>query len=104
MDTERPEALKGIIKTSKQLDMFNLGIWAGEKVIKIRKMKKTPQSKLFYEGNDMDEYTLMDLGLCAYYANPQNKHIAKQSWMEITRKGKDAINREQAKKNLEWVK
>jgi len=103
MDTERPEALKGIIRISKQLDMFNVGLWAGEKAIKMRKIKRTPQSKLFYEGNDINEHVLMDLGLCAYYANPQNKRIAKQAWMEITRKGKDAMNVNQAKKNLEWM-
>ena len=103
MDTERTEALKGIIKISKQLDMFNVGLWAGEKAIKMRKIKRTPLSKLFYEGNNIDEYTLMDLGLCAYYANPANKRIAKQAWMEITRKGKDAMNVNQAEKNLKWI-
>jgi len=103
MDTERTEALKGIIKISKQLDMFNVGLWAGEKAIKMRKIKRTPLSKLFYEGNNIDEYTLMDLGLCAYYANPANKRIAKQAWLEITRKGKDVMNVNQAEKNLEWI-
>jgi len=59
---------------------------------------------LFYEGNDINEHVLMDTGLCAYYANPTNKKMARQTWMEITRKGKDVANVSQAKKNLEWVK
>lgn len=102
MDTERSEALMGIIRIAKQLNMFNLGLCVGEKLIALRKIKTKPQSKLFYEGNEINECTLMDIGLCAYYANPQNKRIAKQAWMEITRKGKDAMNVNQAKKNLEW--
>lgn len=104
MDTERSEALMGIIRIAKQLNMFNLGLWAGERAIILRKTKGKSQSKLFYEGNDINEHVLMDIGLCAYYANPQNKRIARQTWVEITRKGNDVINREQAKKNLEWVK
>jgi len=54
-------------------------------------------------GNKINEYTLMDMGLCAYYADPKNKRIAKQSWIRIVRTGKDVMNVDQAKKNLEWV-
>ena len=102
-DPERSEALREIVRVSKQLDMFNLGLWAGEKLIALRKIKGTPQSKLFYEGNKINEYTLMDMGLCAYYANPRNKRIAKQAWIEIMQTGTDEVNMSQAKKNLEWI-
>ena len=104
MDTERPEALKGIIKISKQLDMFNVGLWAGEKAIKMRKIGRTPQSKLFYEGNNIDEYTLMDIGLCAYYANPQKKTHCEASVDGNNAKRKRCNERESGEKKFRVVK
>ena len=31
------------------------------------------------------------MGLCAYYANPRNKRIAKQAWIEIMQTGTDEV-------------
>ena len=42
----------------------------------------------------------MDMGLCAYYANPRNKRIAKQAWIEIMQTGTDEVNMSQAKKKF----
>jgi len=102
-DADRSEALNGIVKISKQYNMFNLGLWAGKKLIKLEKTKVDTASKLFYEGSKIDEHVMMDIGLCAYYAVSPDTKTAKKMWKIIVNTGIDKINVGQAKKNLMWV-
>jgi tetratricopeptide (TPR) repeat protein len=103
-DADRSEALNGIVTTSKQLDLFNLGLWAGKQLMGLEKTNVNAVNKLFYEGNKINEHVMMDIGLCAYYAVPSDTKTAKKTWKTIVNAGVDRTNTEQAKKNLAWIK
>lgn len=103
-DNERSEALKEVVKIANATQMFNLGLWAGKQILENEKKNVSPANKLLYEGDYPGEFTLRDIGLCAYYANPKDEATAKLAWERILSEGHDEENKKTATKNLEWIK
>jgi glycosyltransferase involved in cell wall biosynthesis len=104
MDPDRSEAAKEIVKIANKTQMFNIGLWAGKQILLNEKKNVSPATKLLYEGAYPGEFTLRDIGLCAYYANPKDEETAKHAWERILSEGHDEENKKTAIKNLTWIK